>query len=98
LFFPIIDAPYIPTSLVIIGSFAAMTPPPIYAYPKEIMDEESVIGFGIISTCTATSVLLVPIIGYLKDFTGIYYASFGAMALSAFIAILFIVFLDVKKT
>jgi predicted MFS family arabinose efflux permease len=98
LFFPIIDAPYIPTSLVIIGSFAAMIPPPIYAYPKEIMEEESVIGFGIISTCTAISVLIVPIVGFLKDFTGVYYASFVAMALSAFIAVIFIVFLDIKKT
>ena len=74
-----------------------MTPPPVFAYPKELLEEENVsMGFGIISTCTAMSVLAVPIVGYLKDITGAYNASFWAMSLSAFIAVLFIYFLDAK--
>ncbi len=97
LIFPIVDILYIPLILVILGCFAAMTPTPIYAYPKELTEEKSVsFAFGIISTCTAISVLVVPIVGYLKDVTGAYYASFLAMSLSAFIAVLFILFLDVK--
>jgi len=95
--FPLTEVIYIPIILIILGIFAAMTPTPIFAYPKELTEEKSVsFAFGIISTCTAISVLVVPIVGYLKDVTGAYYASFLAMSLSAFIAVLFILFLDVK--
>jgi MFS family permease len=95
--FPLTEMFYIPIILIILGIFAAMTPTPIFAYPKELTEEKSVsFAFGIISTCTAISVLVVPIVGYLKDITGAYYASFWAMSLSAFIAVLFILFLDVK--
>ena len=95
--FPLTEVIYIPIILIILGIFAAMTPTPIFAYPKELTEEKSVsFAFGIISTCTAISVLVVPIVGYLKDITGAYYASFWAMSLSAFIAVLFILFLDVK--
>ena len=97
LVFPLTEVIYIPIILIILGIFAAMTPTPIYAYPKELTEEKNVsFAFGIISTCTAISVLVVPIVGYLKDITGAYYASFWAMSLSAFIAVLFILFLDVK--
>lgn len=95
--FPLAGVFYIPIILIILGVFAAMTPPPVFAYPKELLEEENVsMGFGIISTCTAMSVLAVPIVGYLKDITGAYNASFWAMSLSAFIAVLFIYLLDVK--
>jgi len=97
LVFPMTELIYIPIILIILGIFAAMTPPPVFAYPKELTEEKSVsFAFGIISTCTAIAVLVVPIVGYLKDITGAYYASFWAMSLSAFIAALFILFLDVK--
>lgn len=97
LIFPLTEVIYIPIILIILGVFAAMTPPPIYAYPKELIEDKNVsFAFGIISTLTAISVLVVPIVGYLKDITGAYYASFWAMSLSAFIAVLFILFLDVK--
>ena len=97
LIFPLAEILYIPIILIVLGVFAAMTPPPVFTYPKELLEEENVsMGFGIISTCTAMSVLAVPIVGYLKDITGAYNASFWVMSLSAFIAVLFILFLDAK--
>jgi predicted MFS family arabinose efflux permease len=97
LVFPLVELIYIPIILIILGIFAAMTPPPIFAYPKELTEEKNVsFAFGIISTCTAIAVLVVPIVGYLRDITGAYYTSFWAMSLSAFIAALFIFFLDVR--
>jgi DHA1 family purine base/nucleoside efflux pump-like MFS transporter len=97
LVFPLTELIYIPIILIVLGIFAAMTPPPIFAYPKELTEEKSVsFAFGIISTCTAIAVLVVPIVGYLKDITGAYNASFWAMSFSAFIAALFIFFLKVK--
>lgn len=86
--------------LVLVGTFAAFVPPPIFSLPSKIVEPQHLgLAFGIITTCLNIGVVAGPyLVGLAKDLTGEYYVSFYLMSLFAVLQTLTVLFLHLSRT
>jgi MFS family permease len=84
--------------LTILGLFAALTPPSLFALPPELVGPENVgQGFGVLNTAQNFAVLIGPlIVGRVLDVTQSDQAAFFTMASFAALGILFTLLLRVR--
>jgi len=84
--------------LIVLGLFAALTPPSIFAIPPELVGQENTgLGFGILNTAMNLGVVLGPLlVGFVLDITHNEVIVFCTMAFFAALGALLIYILKVR--
>ncbi len=84
--------------LVVLGLFAALTPPCIFALPPELVGPENAgVGFGVLNTTLNLGVVLGPLlVGRVLDMTHSEVATFSTMAFFAALGVLLAYFLKAR--
>lgn len=85
-----------PVLILLIGVTLALTPAPIFALAAEVVSPDKLgLGYGIIFTCSNIGILVGPAaVGFIKDVTGYYQASYALMSAFALMVTLTMIILS----